>query len=371
MPLLKGIRPRVSAGPFGASSGSWKPPTPGLTTRSRNARQLVASRPWQVPTQRSARLGGHRTMSLVAAGGVLALLGVVAAYLAVGLPENPSATKASTSVRIPVDAPAPGPQDAVLLDAPDPTGTLNLGDLTAGMDNLGLSVDTTSPDGLTVTPDIGVGIEPGPLVDGLVVPLVNTLTQGAGDLPIDTPDIGSLAPINVDVAADGAVGASVKAAPWIMIDRRATVLGEKDNTTQLLLHGTYACRPHRRPVPVVVRVDAYDSRQTQGRGNSAAFYCDGKKHSWSVNLIAYATLNPKGRGTTRLPAADIAQPNPRDQISIWDTASSARLRVLNVSALLAYPAPGRAVNLLTDNGKLVIVRKDIPAKDIVTRASFQ
>ncbi len=348
MPLLKGIRPRVSAGPFGASSGSWKPPTPGLTTRSRNARQLVASRPWQVPTQRSARLGGHRTMSLVAAGGVLALLGVVAAYLAVGLPENPSATKASTSVRIPVDAPAPGPQDAVLLDAPDPTGTLNLGDLTAGMDNLGLSV-----------------------VDGLVVPLVNTLTQGAGDLPIDTPDIGSLAPINVDVAADGAVGASVKAAPWIMIDRRATVLGEKDNTTQLLLHGTYACRPHRRPVPVVVRVDAYDSRQTQGRGNSAAFYCDGKKHSWSVNLIAYATLNPKGRGTTRLPAADIAQPNPRDQISIWDTASSARLRVLNVSALLAYPAPGRAVNLLTDNGKLVIVRKDIPAKDIVTRASFQ
>jgi hypothetical protein len=184
--------------------------------------------------------------------------------------------------------PAPDTQSAILVDAPSTTSTVNLGGVTAGLDDSSVGVDLSAPDGPQLSPDIAVGAEPGTGVDGLVVPLVKGLSNGSGDVGVDVPRLGSIDPIKVDVSASGAVGVRVKTANAVSINpsykltkgryyERRTLVPARLNVT-----GTYACA--RAGSGLSVQVTDPFKIANGGFEVDDNLVCDGTTRTWNVSV---------------------------------------------------------------------------------------
>lgn len=86
---------------------------------------------------------------------------------------------------------------------------VDLGDVSAGSDRSSLSADPLAPGGPTIRPDASLYVEPGATVDGVVVPIANSVTDGKGAVEAEVPRTGNIAPTDVSVEATGRVTARV------------------------------------------------------------------------------------------------------------------------------------------------------------------
>lgn len=199
--------------------------------------------------------------------------------------------------------PAPDTQGVVLIDAPGTTGTVNLGGVTAGLDDSSFGADLSAPDGPQFSPDIEAGVEPGTAVDGLVVPLVDGLSNGSGDVAVQTPRLATIDPINVDVSAGGAVGLRVKTANAVSINPGYKLT--RAARPRLDLTGTYACaKPGSR-----LFVNDTERFEEDNRGGAVDYVlvCDGTTRTWSVSV----QMDSEPQGTVEV-TADLTN----DQLSL-------------------------------------------------------
>ena len=180
---------------------------------------------------------------MVTAGLLIASVGVVATSPRHGTTTPPTAA----SRQGPGIAAAPATRSAILIDAPGTTGTVNLGGVTAGLDSVGVEGNLWAPGGPQLSPDIAVGAEPGTAVDGLVVPLVNGLSNGSGDVAVTVPRIASIEPLQVGVSASGAAGVRARTANAVSINATYKLTrghyyeGRTLVPARLGVTGTYAC----------------------------------------------------------------------------------------------------------------------------------
>lgn len=180
------------------SSPPWKPPNAQATAR-RPIGNGAAPRPCSTAARPRPLFGLPTSVivgvagSVVAAGLVVALLGLVA----ISSP-HPAVTPpaAASLVGLRTSTGSPGP-------------LVNLGQVTVGLDSSSVGIIVTPSGGLQINPNIATAVEPGAAVDGLVVPLVNGLTKGTGQLGLHTPNIASVKAIGVNVGAEGKITATV------------------------------------------------------------------------------------------------------------------------------------------------------------------
>jgi hypothetical protein len=98
---------------------------------------------------------------------------------------------------------------AVTAAEPSATGSLGLGCVTAGLDSVGIGADLLAPGGPTLTPNVSLGAEPCG-ADGILVPIFTAVANGSDGVTVETPRIGSIQPIEVNVNVTGVVKGRVR-----------------------------------------------------------------------------------------------------------------------------------------------------------------
>lgn len=86
---------------------------------------------------------------------------------------------------------------------------VDLGDVSAGSDSSSVTADPLAPGGPTLRPDVSLYVEPSATVDGVVVPVAKSVTDGKGAVEAEVPRTGNIAPTDVSVEATGRVTARV------------------------------------------------------------------------------------------------------------------------------------------------------------------